>query len=82
MTVYYLQTNDQTEQLNQTIEQYLQCYLDYEQKNWVQLLLLTQFAYNSLKNITIGFTFFFANYERESEIEKVSLSIQHQSYEE
>ena len=32
-TVYHLQTDDQIEQLNQTIEQYLQCYLDYKQKN-------------------------------------------------
>ncbi|KZZ94683.1 Ribonuclease H-like protein [Ascosphaera apis ARSEF 7405] len=33
-TAYHPQTDGQTERLNQTVEQYLRCYVNYEQTNW------------------------------------------------
>ena len=48
-TIAYSQTDEQTEQINQTLEQYLCCYINYQQNNWVELLPLAQFAYNSIK---------------------------------
>ena len=37
-TAYHPQTDGQTERMNQTLEQYLRCYVNYEQNNWVKLL--------------------------------------------
>ena len=62
LTVYHLQTDRQTEQINQVIEQYLQEYVNYHQINWVSLLLLTQIIYNSSINVTTEQTSFFINH--------------------
>ncbi|KAL2004475.1 hypothetical protein VTN00DRAFT_3477 [Thermoascus crustaceus] len=56
------QTDGQTERMNQTLEQYLCCYINDQQDNWVELLPLAQFAYNSAKNETIQESPFYANY--------------------
>lgn len=64
-TAYHPQTDGQTERLNQTVEQYLRCYVNYEQTNWVQLLPTAQIAYNSSRNATTGLTPYYANYGRE-----------------
>jgi len=61
-TAYHPQTDGQTERLNQTLEQYLRCYVDQEQDNWVSLLPLAQFAYNSAENSTTKMSPFYANY--------------------
>jgi RNase H-like domain found in reverse transcriptase/Integrase zinc binding domain/Chromo (CHRromatin Organisation MOdifier) domain len=60
-TSYHPQTDGQTERTNQTLEQYLRCYLNYEQDNWVQLLPVAQFAFNNNASAT-GVSPFFANY--------------------
>lgn len=46
-TTYHPQTDGQTEKVNQTLEQYLHCYIDYQQDNWSRLLSLAEFAYNN-----------------------------------
>jgi hypothetical protein len=79
-TAYHQQSNGQDERLNQTLEQYLRSYVDYDQKNWVQLLPVAQFAYNSSKNATTGMTPFFANRGREPTIDKLPIEIQQQSH--
>lgn len=61
-TTYHLQTDRQTEQLNQILEQYLQCFVNYCQNDWVSLLPLGQLAYNSAKMETIAVSLFYANY--------------------
>ncbi|KAI1869633.1 uncharacterized protein JN550_005614 [Neoarthrinium moseri] len=61
-TAYHPQTDGQTERMNQTLEQYLRCYINYEQDNWVELLPIAQFAYNSSETESIGTTPFYANY--------------------
>ena len=62
LTSYHPQTDGQTEQLNQTLEQYLQCYVNYQQNDWVQLLSVSQLAYNSATTKTTSVLPFFANY--------------------
>jgi hypothetical protein len=62
LTVYHSQTNGQTERLNQTMKQYLRCYVNYQQDNWVELLPTAQLAYNNIATSTTGISPFFANY--------------------
>ena len=61
-TAFHPQTDGQTERLNQTLEQYLRCYVNHEQNNWVTLLPAAQWAYNSSDNESIGMSPFKANY--------------------
>src|SRR6266571_8355439 len=51
----------QTECMNQTLEQYLCIYCNYQQDNWSELLPLVEFAYNNAPNTTTGISPFFAN---------------------
>ena len=46
-TAFHPQTDGQTESPNQTMEQYLRAFCNYEQDNWVELLPLAEFAYNN-----------------------------------
>lgn len=64
-TSYHPQTDGQTERINQIVEQYLRFYLNYQQDNWVELLPLAQFAYNSARTSTTEQSPFFANYGHE-----------------
>jgi len=66
-TAFHPQTDGQTERLNQTLEQYLRSYVNQQQDNWVQLLPLAQFAYNSAKSEATKTSPFFANYGHEPE---------------
>ena len=44
------------------MEQYLRCYVNYQQTNWVELLPVAQLAYNSAATETTGVSSFYANY--------------------
>jgi len=59
---FYLQTDRQTEWINQTIEAYLRVFVSWEQDNWVSLLPMAEFAYNN--SVTVGnqMSPFYANY--------------------
>jgi len=46
-TVFYLQTDRQTERMNQELEQYLQMFIDYCQEQWPEWLGTAEFAYNN-----------------------------------
>ena len=59
---YHPQTDGKTERLNQTLEQYLRCFLNYKQDNWVEWLPTIILAYNSAFSESIGISPFFANY--------------------
>lgn len=61
-TSFHPQTDGQTEQTNQTLEQYLRLYCNYEQDNWSTLLPVAEFACNNAKNTSTQFSPFFANY--------------------
>jgi len=44
---YHPEANSQAERTNQTLEQYLRVYCNYQQDNWSELLPLAEFAYNN-----------------------------------
>jgi len=58
---YHPETNGQTEQVNQILEQYLWVYINYQQDDWVNLLPLAEFAYNNTSHSATMVTPFFAN---------------------
>ena len=61
-TMFYPQTDGQTERLNQTIEAYLRAFATREQDNWVSLLPMAEFAYNTSLTMGNRMTPFYANY--------------------
>ena len=58
---YHPKGDGQTERTNQTLEQYLRVYCNYQQDNWAELLPLAEFAYNNAPSATTGVSPFFAN---------------------
>ena len=61
-TAYHPQTDGQTEQVNQSLEQYLQCYVDYNLDDWLQLLGVAEFAYNNVAHEGTKSSPFFMEY--------------------
>jgi len=55
---YYPEADSQTEQ---TLEQYLRIYCNYQQSDWVHWLPLAEFTYNNAPLKTTGFSPFFTN---------------------
>jgi hypothetical protein len=51
-TAYHPQTDGQSEQSNQKLEQYTRIFTNYHQTNWSRLLPLAQFAFNAWPNAT------------------------------
>ena len=60
-TAFHPQSNGQTERTNQTLEQYLRCYICHLQDDWVDLLPVAEFSYNNSQNASTKQTPFFAN---------------------
>ena len=58
---YYPEGDSQTECTNQTLEQYIRVYCNYQQDNWFMLLPLTEFTYNNTPSVTTTVTPFYAN---------------------
>ena len=58
---YHPEGDGQTERMNQTLEQYLHIYCNYQQDNWADLLPLAEFTYNNAPNTTTSVSPFFAN---------------------
>ncbi len=71
-TAYHSQMNKQMKRINQTFKQYLKCYINYRQNDWVQLLSVAQLTFNSTTTEVISILLFFANYEFKSETFKKS----------
>ena len=46
-SAYHPQTNGKMERTNQTLEQYLRCFINYRQDDWTNNLHIVEFAYNS-----------------------------------
>jgi len=63
-TAYHPQTDEQMECVNQALEQYLRCYVDYNLSNWSDLLLSAEFAYNNQAHKGIKESPFYLEYGR------------------
>ena len=60
-TAYHPQTDGQTDRTNQTTEQYLRMYADYEQDDWAAHLPMAEFAMNNARHESTGMSPFEAN---------------------
>ena len=58
---YHPEGDGQTECANQTLEQYLRVYCNYQQSNWSNLLPIAEFSYNNAPNTMTGLSPFYAN---------------------
>ena len=58
---YHPEGDGQTERTNQTLEQYLRIYCNYQQDDWSDLLPLVEFAFNNAPSAITGVSPFFAN---------------------
>jgi len=65
LTAFHPQTDGQTEQMNQELEQYLRFFVDHRQKDWPEWLALAEFVVNNKIHITTKVLPFIANYGRE-----------------
>uniref|UniRef100_A0A803JG23 Gypsy retrotransposon integrase-like protein 1 n=1 Tax=Xenopus tropicalis TaxID=8364 RepID=A0A803JG23_XENTR len=61
-SAYHPQTNGQTERVNQSLEQYLRCYVSDNQSTWSELLPWAEFAYNNATHSSSGRSPFFVLY--------------------
>ena len=64
LTAYHPQTDRQTEHVNQALEQYLRCYVNYNLSNWSDLLPSAEFAYNNQAHKGIKKSLFYLEYGR------------------
>ena len=61
-TAYHPQTDGQTERVNQSLEQYLRCFVCYAQNDWASYLAFAEFALNNSESSSTKQSPFFANY--------------------
>ena len=66
-TPFHPQTDGQSECANRVLEEYLRHYLNYEQSNWEQLLPSAQFAYNTAKHASTGYSPHYLVFGREAD---------------
>jgi len=64
LTAYYPQTDGQMEYVNQALEQYLRCYVNYNLSNWLDLLPSAEFTYNNQAHEGIKESPFYLEYGR------------------
>ena len=50
------QTNGQMERVNQSLEDYIRCYVQADQKDWTDHIDMLEFCYNSSKHSATGFS--------------------------
>ncbi len=61
-TAYHSETDDQTENINVILKQYLRAYVCYLQDDWCEWLPLAEFAMNQAQSEITRTSPFFANY--------------------
>jgi len=64
-TVFHLQTDGQTEWMNQELEQYLWLFVEHRQKDWLDWLASAEFVINNKTHTATKMSPFMANYEKE-----------------
>ena len=73
-TAYYSQTNGQTERINQEIGTFLRHYVNYQQDDWTEWIVVVKFQYNDKKHVATGQIPFILNFERH--LQKGNLIVQ------
>jgi len=63
-TAYHPQTDGQIKHVNQVLEQYLRCYVNYNLSNWLDLLPSAEFTYNNQVHKGIKESLFYLEYGR------------------
>ena len=66
--VFHLQTDGQTEQMNQELEQYLRFFVEHQQKDWPEWLALAELMVNNKVHMATKVSPFMANYGKELRI--------------
>ena len=61
-TTFHPQTDGQTKRQDNTIKAYFWVFVNFEQNDWIRLLLVVEFAYINAKNTSISYTLFKLNY--------------------
>ena len=61
-SAYHLETDGQTERVKQVLEDMLRAYVSKKQSNWESYLPIIEFAYNSAKHVSTGFSPFMLMY--------------------
>jgi len=61
-TAFHPQTDGQTEQVNQEVEQYLRLFISHCQNNWPEWIATVEFAYNNKVHTAMQVSLFYANY--------------------
>jgi len=64
-TVFHLQTDGQTERMNQELEQYLRFFIEHRQKDWPEWLAAAEFVINNKVHTATKVLPFMANYGKE-----------------
>ena len=59
-TACHPRTDGQMEIVNQMLEQYLRCFVNYLQDNWIDLLHFAEFTYNNVEHSSIKMSPFYA----------------------
>jgi len=67
-TAYHLQTNGQTERINQELKQYLRVFIDHRQEQWSDWLGMAEFVYNNKIHAATKISPFKANYSQDLRI--------------
>ena len=62
---FHSQTNEQTERINQKLEQYLRIFIDHRQEQWPEQLGIVEFAYNNKVYSSTRISPFKANYRQD-----------------
>ena len=62
---FHPQTDGQTERMNQELEQYLWFFIEHRQKNWLEWLVVVEFAVNNKVHMATKVSPFMENYRKE-----------------
>ena len=60
-TFFYLKTDGQSEIVNQEMEKHLRTFVNYQQNDWVDKLLMAEFAANNNNSLSTRLSLFFAS---------------------
>jgi len=65
LIAFHPQTDRQIEWINQELEQYLQFFMEYRQRDWPEWLVMAEFVMNNKIHMATKVLPFIANYGRE-----------------